>query len=104
MKNIIDLLGKTVKFVHTENERFFEEQGQITEIVLSLSGEHQISINNNDFYILKNLLEFEILENDLVGDALEGLITDNKEFIDSLSKPLFSGMDGDLVIVPRHRG
>lgn len=26
-------------------------------------------------------------ENDLVGDALEGLITDNKEFIDSLSKP-----------------
>ena len=104
MNKIIDLLGKTVKFVHTENERFFEEQGQITEIVLSLSGEHQISINNNDFYILKNLLEFEILENDLVGDALEGLITDNKEFIDSLSKPLFSGMDGDLVIVPRHRG
>ena len=86
MNKIIDLLGKTVKFVHTENERFFEEQGQITEIVLSLSGEHQISINNNDFY-LKNLLEFEILENDLVGDALEGLITDNKEFIDSLSKP-----------------
>ena len=61
MKNIIDLLGKTVKFVHTENERFFEEQGQITEIVLSLSGEHQISINNNDFYILKNLLELEIV-------------------------------------------
>lgn len=61
MKNIIDLLGKTVKFVHTENERFFEEQGKITEIVLSLSGEHQISINNNDFYILKNLLEFEIV-------------------------------------------
>ena len=60
-ENIIDLLGKTVKFVHTENERFFEEQGQITEIVLSLSGEHQISINNNDFYILKNLLEFEIV-------------------------------------------
>lgn len=43
MNKIIDLLGKTVKFIHTEN--------------------------------------------DLVGDALEGLITDNKEFIDSLSKP-----------------
>ena len=53
MKNIIDLLGKTVKFVHTENERFFEEQGQITEIVLSLSGEHQISINNDEFYSVK---------------------------------------------------
>ena len=61
MKQVIELLGQTVKFIHTENERFFEEQGQITEIVLSLSGEHQISINNNDFYILKNLLEFEIV-------------------------------------------
>ena len=39
----------------------FEEEGQITEIVLSLSGEHQISINNDEFYILKNLLEFEII-------------------------------------------
>ena len=61
MNKIIDLLGNTVKFVHTENERFFEQEGQITEIVLSLSGEHQISINNDEFYILSNLLEFEII-------------------------------------------
>ena len=61
MNKIIDLLGKSVKFIHTENERFFEEEGQITEIVLSLSGEHQISINNDEFYILSNLLEFEII-------------------------------------------
>ena len=57
MNKIIDLLGKSVKFVHTENDHFFEEQGQITEIVLSLSGEHQISINNDEFYILSNLLK-----------------------------------------------
>jgi hypothetical protein len=61
MNKIIDLLGKTVKFVHTENERFFEQEGQITEIVLSLSGKHEISINNDEFYILSNLLEFEII-------------------------------------------
>ena len=61
MNKIKDLLGKTVKFVHTEEERFFEEEGQITEIVLSLSGEHQISINNDEFYILSDLLEFEIV-------------------------------------------
>ena len=61
MNKIIDLLGKTVKFVHTENERFFEQEGQITEIVLSLSGKHEISINNAEFYILSNLLEFEII-------------------------------------------
>ena len=29
MNKIIDLLGKTVKFVHTENDHFFEEQGKI---------------------------------------------------------------------------
>ena len=61
MNKIIDLLGKTVKFVHTEEERFFEEEGQITENVLSLSGEHQISINNDEFYILSDLLELEIV-------------------------------------------
>ena len=52
MKQVIELLGKTVKFVHTENGHFFEEQGKVTEVLLSLSGEHQISINDNDFYIL----------------------------------------------------
>ena len=61
MKQVIELLGQTVKFIHTENERFFEQEGQITEIVLSLSGEHQISINNDEFYILSDLLEFEIV-------------------------------------------
>ena len=30
MNKIIDLLGKTVKFVHTENGHFFEEQGTRT--------------------------------------------------------------------------
>ena len=28
MKQVIELLGKTVKFVHTENGHFFEEQGK----------------------------------------------------------------------------
>ena len=56
MKQVIELLGKTVKFVHTENDHFFEEQGQITEIVLSLSGEHQISINNDEFIFCQTCL------------------------------------------------
>ena len=37
MKQVIDLLGKTVKFVHTENGHFFEEQGKVTEVLLSLN-------------------------------------------------------------------
>ena len=39
MKQVIELLGKTVKFVHTENGHFFEEQGKVTEVLLSLSGQ-----------------------------------------------------------------
>jgi hypothetical protein len=63
MNKIIDLLGKTVKFVHTENERYFEQEGQITENVLSLSGKQENSINNDEFYNLSNLLELEIIIN-----------------------------------------
>ena len=33
MKQVIELLGKTVKFVHTENGHFFEEQGKVTEVL-----------------------------------------------------------------------
>ena len=36
MKEIKDLLGKTVKFVHTENDHFFEEQGKITDVTLNI--------------------------------------------------------------------
>ena len=45
MNKIIDLLGKTVKFVHTENGHFFEEQGKVTEVLLSLSGENRIALD-----------------------------------------------------------
>ena len=34
MKQVIELLGKTVKFVHTENGHFFEEQGKVTEVFI----------------------------------------------------------------------
>ncbi len=61
MKQVIELLGKTVKFVHTENGHFFEEQGTITEVLLSLNGENRIAIDEKDLYVLSELLEFEIV-------------------------------------------
>ena len=61
MKQVIELLGKTVKFVHTENGHLFEEQGKVTEVLLSLSGENQISIDEKELYLLSELLEFEIV-------------------------------------------
>ena len=38
-------------------------------------------------FMFSELTEFKILDSDLVLDAFEALITDNKDFIDSLSKP-----------------
>ena len=61
MKQVIELLGKTVKFVHTENERFFEEQGKVTEVLLSLSGENRIALDEKELYLLSELLELEIV-------------------------------------------
>ncbi|WP_180159886.1 MULTISPECIES: hypothetical protein [unclassified Acinetobacter] len=61
MKQVIELLGKTVKFVHTENGHFFEEQGKVTEVLLSLNGQNQISIDEKELYLLSDLLELEIV-------------------------------------------
>lgn len=61
MKQVIELLGKTVKFVHTENGHFFEEQGKVTEVLLSLNGQNQISIDEKELYLLSDLLELEVL-------------------------------------------
>ena len=61
MNKIIDLLGKTVKFVHTENGHFFEEQGKVTEVLLSLSGQNQIALDEKELYLLSDLLELEVL-------------------------------------------
>ena len=61
MNKIIDLLGKSVKFVHTENGHFFEEQGKVTEVLLSLSGENRIALDEQELYLLSELLELEII-------------------------------------------
>lgn len=61
MKQVIELLGKTVKFVHTENGHLFEEQGKVTEVLLCLSGQNQIALDEKELYLLSDLLELEVL-------------------------------------------
>jgi hypothetical protein len=61
VKQVIDLLGKTVKFIHTENGHFFEEQGKITEVLLSLNGKNRIALDEGELFVLSELLEFETL-------------------------------------------
>ena len=62
MNKIIDLLGKTVKIrTYRENGHFFEEQGKVTEVLLSLSGENRIALDEQELYLLSDLLELEIV-------------------------------------------
>ena len=90
-KDILSLMGQQVSFISSSKvqDEFYTEEikGAVTDISLSLSGKHSISVDHGDFFLLYELLEFKILDSDPVGDAFEALITDNKDFIDSLSKP-----------------
>ena len=90
-KDILSLMGQQVSFISSSKvqDEFYTEEikGAVTDISLSLSGKHSISVDHGDFFLLSELLEFKILDSDPVGDAFEALITDNKDFIDSLSKP-----------------
>lgn len=64
MQNVVELLGKSVSFVHTTkvDKKIFvyEEKGVVTDIVLNLNGNHEISLDGGDFYTLSDVLEFQI--------------------------------------------
>lgn len=64
MQNIVELLGKSVSFITStkvDNKIFVrEEKGVVTDVVLNLDGNHQISLDQGDFYTLSEVLEFQI--------------------------------------------
>ena len=64
MQNIVELLGKSVSFITStkfDNKIFFrEEKGVVTDVVLNLDGNHQISLDQGDFHTLSEVLEFQI--------------------------------------------
>ena len=90
LENIINLMGEHVSFVKNVkiSGQFLSQkiEGKLTHIVLDLHGDYQFSVDDGDFYSFSELTEFKILCSDPVADAFEALITDNKDFIDSLSK------------------
>ena len=55
LESIINLMGEQVSFVRNfkvEDEFLSEEvQGQVTDIVLSLDGNHQVSVEGGDFFL-----------------------------------------------------
>jgi hypothetical protein len=84
---VLNLLGKEVSFVFSYLDYSLDLKGKVTDVLLNIGGKNQISLDYGDFYVFSELTEFKILDSDPVLDAFEALITDNKDFIDSLSKP-----------------
>ena len=66
LEYIINLMGEQVSFVRNVKvkDEFLSEQvqGQVTDIVLSLDGEHQVSVEGGDFFPFSDLLEFQVLD------------------------------------------
>lgn len=58
--NALELLGKQVSFVYKQDEHSFDCEGLITDVVFSISGESQISINHDDFYNLSDLFDLKV--------------------------------------------
>ena len=55
---VLEMLGKDVSFIHS---RKVELTGTVTNVVLSLTSEPEISINDGDFYSLSELIDFKII-------------------------------------------
>jgi len=66
MKQVIDLMGKNVSFTNnTKVENIFHSeniQGMVTDIILSLDGNHQVAVENGEFFVLSDLLDFKVLD------------------------------------------
>jgi hypothetical protein len=66
MKQVVDLMGKNVSF--TSNSKvegvFYSDNmtGMVTDIVLSLDGNHKVAVENGDFFVLSDLLDFKVLD------------------------------------------
>ncbi|HCJ0470963.1 TPA: hypothetical protein OXK12_003774 [Acinetobacter baumannii] len=67
---VLEMLGKDVSFIHERKVELsdisfitFKENftGTVTNVVLSLTSEPAISINDSDFYSLSELLDFKII-------------------------------------------
>jgi proteasome assembly chaperone (PAC2) family protein len=66
MKQVIDLMGKNVNFtnnIKVENVFYSKKiEGMVTDILLSLDGNHQVAVDNGDFFVLSDLLDFKVID------------------------------------------
>ncbi|CAM84627.1 hypothetical protein [Acinetobacter baumannii] len=61
---VLELLGKQVSFVYVlksdSDEYSFTCSGVVTDVIISLNSEPQLSVDNGDFYIYSDLKDFFI--------------------------------------------
>ena len=63
-KDIVSLMGQKVfiSSLKVQDEFYTEEiKGTVTDISLSLSGQHSICVDGVDYFLLSELLEFQLL-------------------------------------------
>jgi hypothetical protein len=86
--NLLELLGKQVSFSWLGADGVtYNSEGELTSIVFHLHATSEFTVDDGEYLSFDEITDFKILYSDPVGDAFEALITDNKDFIDSLSKP-----------------
>ena len=86
--NLLDLLGKQVSFSWLGADGVtYNSEGELTSIVFHLHATSEFAVDEGDYFSFDEISEFQVLDDrSIVDAALTGLITDNKDFIDSLSK------------------
>lgn len=85
--NLLGLLGKQVSYSWLGADGVtYQSDGELTSIFFHLYATSEFAVDDGDYFSFDEITDFKILDSDPVGDAFEALITDNKDFIDSLSK------------------
>ena len=86
--NLLELLGKQVSFSWLGADGVtYNSEGQLTSVVFHLHATSEFAVDEGDYFSFDEISEFQVLDDrSIVDAALTGLITDNKDFIDSLSK------------------
>ena len=86
--NLLDLLGKQVSFSWLGADGVtYNSEGELTSIVFHLHATSEFAVDEGDYFSFDEITEFQVLDDRSIVDvAFTGLITDNKDFIDSLSK------------------
>ena len=85
--NLLELLGKQVSFSWLGADGVtYNSEGELTSVVFHLHATSEFAVDEGDYFSFDEISEFQVLDDrSIVDAALTGLITDNKDFIDSLS-------------------